>query len=232
MGAGEMIIRRTMIRRIVEVPVSAIKHGTYWFPNPNATRLYFAPTGRMLKQGAGYFSDFYLFFPACAYGITDNITIGGGMSIFPGVDIEDQLFYLTPKVGVAATKDLSLAVGALMIHIPGLDDEDAPKVVGVAWGVGTFGTPDASLTAGLGYGFVDDNFADKPLVMIGGESRFLRRMAFVSENWVFPGIDEPVISYGLRFFGEALSVYLAFFNVLGKDALFPGIPYVDFVYNF
>src|ERR1051325_5514511 len=34
-----------------------------WFPNPNATRLFFAPTGQMLKQGEGYFSDYELFFP-------------------------------------------------------------------------------------------------------------------------------------------------------------------------
>ena len=48
-----------------------------WFPNPNSTRLLFAPTGQMLKKGEGYFSDYELFFPGVAYGVTDNFSIGG-----------------------------------------------------------------------------------------------------------------------------------------------------------
>ncbi len=57
-------------------------------------------------------------------------------------------------------------------------------------------------------------------------------MALVSENWIFPGVDVPVVSYGFRFFGEKMAVDLALFNVLDDDAIFPGIPYVDFVWNF
>ena len=74
---------------IIHIPISKIKHietvsadlirkGELWFANPNITRLFFAPTARMLKQGEGYFSDYYLFFPGFAYGITDRFTLGGG----------------------------------------------------------------------------------------------------------------------------------------------------------
>lgn len=55
---GIMTISILKIKKIKEVPASSIKKGKYWFPNPNATRLYFAPTGRMLKQGEGYFADY------------------------------------------------------------------------------------------------------------------------------------------------------------------------------
>ncbi len=227
---GEMNIAIDKIIEIKEVPKESIREGSHWFVNPNTSRLYFAPTGRMLKKGQGYFNDIYLFFPGMAYGITDNVTIGGGMSLFPGVDIGDQLLYFTPKVGVKTSETSSLAAGALILALPEIDDES--PLVGILYGVGTFGKPDASLTVGLGYGFVDDEFAEKPMLMVGGEKRFSRRVSFVSENWIIPGADQPLISYGFRFFGEGISVDLALLNTLGDDMIFPGLPYVDFVFNF
>ena len=42
-----------------------------------------------------------------------------------------------------------------------------------------------------------------------------------------------LISYGLRFFGEKLSVDLAFMNVpTTGEYFFPGLPYIDFVVKF
>lgn len=215
------------IKEVKEVPLSAIRNGQYWFPNPNTTRLYFAPTGRMLTQGEGYFSDFYLFFPGIAYGVTDHFTIGGGLSLFPGVAMSDQLFYFTPKVGLAATENLNLATGLLLVKVP-----DQSSTAGIFYGVSTYGTPEGSATMGFGYGWVDGDVARTPMIMMGGEVRLSRRTAFVTENWIFPEVDQPVISYGFRFFGEKLSVDLALWTPLGADAIFPGVPYMDFVVNF
>ncbi|MEE9555366.1 MAG: hypothetical protein V3W18_13850 [candidate division Zixibacteria bacterium] len=228
---GEMTIEKSKIERVKLVSKSSIRKGKYWFDNPNTTRLYFAPTARMLKKGEGYFSDYYLFFPGIAYGFTDNFTFGGGMSLFPTVSPGDQLFYFTPKMGVKATEAADFAVGALLIALPENDSDESP-LVGILYGVGTFGDTDGSLTVGLGYGFVDDELADKPLIMIGGEKRLSRRVSFVSENWIFPGADFPIVSYGFRFFGEGISVDLALFNALGDEMFFPGLPWIDFVFNF
>ena len=229
-GVGEITIGREKIEKIELVPKSRIKGGKYWYVNPNTTRLYFAPTARMLKKGEGYFSDYYLFFPGIAYGFSDNFTFGGGMSLFPGVDPEHQLFYFTPKIGLKTSRNSNIAAGALVIAIPEIDNES--PLVGILYGVGTFGDTDGSLTVGLGYGFVDDELADKPMFMIGGEKRLSRRVSFVSENWIFPGADFPVVSYGFRFFGEGISVDLALFNALGEEGFFPGLPWIDFVFNF
>jgi hypothetical protein len=227
---GETTIQISKIKNVEEVPASRIRKGEYWFDNPNTTRLYFSPTGRMLKQGDGYFADYMVFFPSVAYGITDNINIGGGVTIVPGIDFDDQVFYFTPKIGLSTSSKTSIAAGALILALPEIDNES--PIVGILYGVGTFGESDASITAGLGYGFVEDEIADKPLVMVGGEKRISRRISLVSENWIFPGVDDPVISYGFRFFGEDISVDLALFNILGDDAFFPGFPWVDFVFNF
>jgi len=230
---GTIIIPIAKITKIKEIPASSIKDGVYWFPNPNKTRLYFSPTARMLKQGEGYFADYYILFPGFVYGITDNFTIGGGMSLIPNVNIDEQIFYFTPKIGLKASEKFNIAAGALIVKMPGFDEEDGDSpLVGILYGVGTTGTPDASFTFGLGYGFVDGEFAKKPMVVIGGEKRISRRTAFVSENWIMPGVENPIISYGLRFFGEKMSVDLALINILSDKIIFPGMPYIDFVINF
>lgn len=227
---GTVTVVISKIREIKEIPASLIRDGTYWFPNPNATRLYFGPTGRTLKKEEGYFADYYLFFPMVAYGVTDNVTIAGGMSLFPWIGFDKQIFYFTPKVGLISRDGFALSLGALVATLP-FWNEDVPTV-GILYGVGSFGGPDGSMTAGLGYGFVDWDFADKPMLMFGGEQRASRSVSLVTENWILPGADKPLISYGIRFFGEALSVDLAFINVVGEGMTFPGIPYIDFVHTF
>lgn len=235
---GEMTIDIDKITEIKEVSQSSFKGGKYWFPNPNRTRLYFSPTARCLEQGNGYFSSWYLFFPGVTYAITDNISLGGGFSIFPGLDIpNEQFLYLTPKVGISTGGSLDFAVSALVVFLPpDIEDEDdedqVPDFFGLLYGLTTIGSDNHSLTLGLGYGYAEDEFGDKPAVIVGGETRVSRRMSLVAESWILPGVDEPLIAYGTRFFGEGLAVDLAFLTLIGEDGIFPGIPYLGFVYNF
>ena len=233
-SVGTMTISRDRIKEIREVPATAIRDGDFWFPNPNRTRMYIGPTARMQPKGTGYFADIYLFFPSVTYGFSNNFTFSAGMSIFPGLGIDEQLFYFTPKIGLAASDKLSVAASALITVIPEWsdDDFDQSRVLGIVFGVATYGTDDASITTGLGFGYVDEDFGDKPAVIVGGEYRVARRISLVSENWVLPDVDPPLISYGVRFFGEGIAVDLAFMNVASDDAIFPGIPILGFVWNF
>jgi len=233
---GVSAIQISDIEEIKLIKASEMKGGSYWFPNPNQTRLYFGPTGRMLKKGEGYISDIYIFFPSFAYGMTDNITLGAGFTIFPGIDIDKQILFFTPKIGLSATENFHLAMSGMLFRIPDDfdfdDDESESIMVGLLFATATYGNSDKSITVGLGHGFVDDEIGDKPAFCLGGEYRFARRVSFVSENWVFPDADDPLVSYGVRLFGEKMSIDLAFFNVLGDDAVAFGIPYIDFVWNF
>jgi hypothetical protein len=139
---GVLNIPLDRVKEIKEVPAKTIKDGEYWFPDPNATRLFFAPTGRTLPQGQGYFGDYYIFFPTVAFGISNMATMGLGMSLFPGVDT--QIFFFTPKLGLASGPDYAYSLGALIVKVP---VEDAP-LVGILYGVGTIGKPDRSVTLG------------------------------------------------------------------------------------
>lgn len=215
-------IRRVSKTTSVARTAAASGRAEYWFENPNATRLIFAPTGRMLSRGEGYFSDYMLFFPGIAVGVTNSFTIGGGVSIFPG---DEQVAYLTPKVGIVQSPKVNLAVGALIAAVP---QED---LLGILYGVGTFGSTDASATLGLGFGWDGDGLADRPVGLVGGEMRVSRRVALITENWIVPAID-PVFSYGLRFMGEHMAVDLALVRPAGADGIGPGIPWLDFIVNF
>ncbi|MCK4653045.1 MAG: hypothetical protein KAU01_01205 [Candidatus Cloacimonetes bacterium] len=101
---------------------------------------------------------------------------------------------------------------------------------GILYGVSTFGSLDKSVTLGLGYGYFEDELADKPMIVLGGELRTSRSVSLVTENWIIPEKDTPVITFGLRFFGEKISVDFALIFPLEEDVF--TFPYIDFVYKF
>lgn len=222
-GIGRVPVAITDIREIGETDSGRMHRGQYWFPNPNATRLFFAPSGRMLKKGEGYFADYELFFPGVAYGVTDNISIGGGMSLFP-TGLDEQVYYFTPKVGMSFGERVHLAAGLLVAGTSG-------GTGGIGYGVGTLGDGDGSATIGLGYGFAGGEIESKPLLLAGGEKRVSRRIALVTENYLLPVSDDNLVySFGIRFMGEKLTTDLALVNIVGSGII--GVPYVGFVFRF
>lgn len=232
-SGGVLTIARANIIEAREVSTTTMRRGEVWPANPNATRLLFAPTGRMLGKKEGYFNDTYLFLLSVQGGFNSRFNLGGGMSVLPLDDFTDNVLFITPKVGLVASPKFNLAIGGLAGFAGGLVDDGATANFGVVYGVGTVGSPDASITFGTGVAYAEGNFADRPVAMLGGEARLSRRIAFVSENYLIPNEDvNSIVSYGLRFFGEKLSADLAFWNLPGKDAVFPGIPYVAFSVKF
>ena len=125
MGIGRVPVAIRDIREITETDSGRMHEGQYWFPNPQLDSPFLRALGQMLKQGEGYFADYELVFPGFAYGVTDNISIGGGMSIFPA-GFDQQVYYVTPKVGMSFGEQVHLAAGLLLA---GTNGET------VAWGL-------------------------------------------------------------------------------------------------
>jgi hypothetical protein len=201
--------------------------GEFQYADPNQTRLFFAPTGRGLAQGQGYFSAYELFFPFIAYGVTDFFTLAGGISIFPGTTA--QLVMIAPRVNFPASDVLHISGGILYINSTSFQGDG----LGITYGTGTLGSSDAALTLGLGWGFSGGSYADKPIIVLGGEARLSQHTKLISENWFPPGTDAFVYSFGLRFFGERLAADLAFFGYSDlKTEGFPFFPWLGFAYNF
>ena len=225
-AVGESTIPREAIVGVRNAGSTSARRGEYWPEDPSRTRLFFAPTGRMLRKGENYFADAYIFFPSFQGGLSDQFTLGGGMSIIPGLGIDEQLFYLTPKVGVVASDKLNIAVGALVLGAGGFDEGP----VGLGYGVATFGGEDASTTVGAGFGFSRWG-TSQAILMAGGSARTSRNFAFVTENYLYTGDDSAfLLSGGLRFMsGEKLAVDFA--AVIVTEAEVP-FPYLSFIYKF
>ena len=210
-------------------------NGALTHSDPNYSRLMFAPTGRPLRRGQGYWSNYYIFFPGITYGLTNQISMTAGLSVFPGLGLGDQLLSLAPKIALYQNDDFALSAGTLYMSI---SDEGGG---GMAFLVGTKGSPDKSFTAGLGLGYINEkdepvDFAAHPVILLGSNIRLSDGLALISENWFITGenlgLDEQPIGIALRFFGKDLAVDLGAI-IIGKVIKegFP-IPWLSAVYHF
>lgn len=222
------------IPRASIVAMRKARTGAFFRHDPNYTRLMFAPTGRPLRRGDGYFYNHYIFFPGITYGLTEHFSLSGGVSVFPAVGLNDQILSVASKFGLYASDDVSLSAGMLYMRAIGGDG-------GIAFVVGTKGSPDKSFTCGIGLGYIaeegeDVDFAEHPVLLIGGNIRLSKSMALVSENWIITGgeveLDQQPLGLALRFFGPKIAVDAGVI-IVGEvlEEGFP-IPWLSFVYNF
>ncbi len=227
----EVVVRRASVVSMTQVG----EDGRSISVDPNYSRLMFAPTGRPLKKGDGYFSDYELLFPGVAYGITDNVSLAGGFSVIPGLGLDEQLFYISPKVAFNLGHRASVAVGALAAGAGGGEGDSESAYIGFA--VGTFGGPKNSLTLGLGLGDTSSEFSDTvPIVMAGGTATLSRHVALVGETWMFLNDDfrlaEQPFGVGVRLFSDRLSADVGV--ILSGELLDEGfpLPWLSVTYHF
>jgi hypothetical protein len=217
--------------------------------DPNDTRLMFAPSGRPLRKGDGYFSDHYVIFPGFAYGVTDNVSVSGGVSIVPGLGLDEQALYVSSSLGWRLSKKAALSLGGF--YATATEPSEAGAML---FGVGSFGSSNRSLSLGLGLAATREQeyyydtagnylrsehrwvFRDAPVLMVGGTLGVAKRISLVTESWLFLGEDfalsEQPFGVGLRFFGDRLSVDVGVVLVAEiLDEGFP-IPWLSFAYHF
>jgi hypothetical protein len=216
----------------------------------NYSRLLFSATGRPLKKGEGYFSDHYVVFPGVAYGLTDNVSVAGGLSVVPGLGISDQIYYGSVRAGKQFSDRVAVSLGALAAR----GGESESETLGLGFVTATLGKPDKSLTVGAGVartvteeyyseyvrGAWQGNYRNEasytPVVMVGGTVRMSPRLALVSENWLILTEDfklsEQPFALGVRFLGERLTadVGMVFVGEVIEEG-FP-IPWLSVTYHF
>lgn len=232
-GKTKVHIPIETIQDIRSIPSSHFHDGEYWFPNPNETRYLYAPSAFNLKKGEGYYQNTYLFINSFNYGFTDNFSFGVGFEFLStfgsfGGDF-NPIFFLTPKYSMQVSENLRVGIGVLYGNV-----SDLVGGFGVGYGLATYGNPEHNATLGLGFGFFDGDFSKDPVITISGMTRISRRVSLVTENWFFPAdVYRGILTYGIRFFGESMSVDLALINNTDIATAFPiGIPYIDFVVKF
>jgi hypothetical protein len=218
-AGAEMTVAVDAVRSL-KVTVGRLVEGELWPADPNPTRLFFAPTGRALKQGEAYFGVYEILLPFIQVGITDRISFGGGTPLIFGGG--EHAFWITPKVQIASGKSTAVAAGVLHFFIPDAD-------VGIAYGVVTQGSTDSAASIGAGYAYANGDNRGSPVVMVGGEHRTSRRSKVVTENYWFRG--GGLLSAGVRFLGESISADLGLVVPLNAE-VFVAVPMVNFVKKF
>ncbi len=149
---------------------------------PGSSRLFLAPTGRMLAPGEGYVGGYGLLVPTVQVGVTKRFSLGAGampVNIFAG---QTMPFWITPKVQLFDGSRTSVAAGVLHGTLLGQGS------MGLAYVTSTTGDAKASFTVGGGVLYAKDSDGDgggvEPIVQLGGERRLNRRVTFITENYL------------------------------------------------
>jgi len=198
--------------------------GEFFPPDPNATRLFFGPTGRSLAKGQAYFGVYEFVMPFVQVGVTDRLSIGGGTPLVFGLGNEgDRPFWITPKLQLLNRSRTQVAVGTFHVFNPHGEGG------GVGYVVGTHGDTGGSVTVGAGLAYGTEG-GRSGVLMIGGERQVRRSLKLITESYVWKGGD-GMASAGIRFFGDRLSADLAIAIPIGSEDLF-AFPMINFVYMF
>ena len=206
-----------------------IVEGEYWAPDPNPSRLFFAPTARSIGNGSGYVGVFMIGLPFVAVGVTDRITLAAGAPVLFGMV---DPFYIAPKIELISTSKFSVAAGVLsLITLRDVTDDDW-ETIGIVYGVTTVGSTDQALTAGLGYGYAGDDISGQPAIMIGGETRASRRIKLISENYFVAGETGAILTGGIRYVGDRFTSDVGILGALAGGESYCCIPLVNFSYTF
>jgi hypothetical protein len=200
-----------------------IVDGRFFPPDPNATRLFFGPTGRSLKRGQTYLGVYEFVMPFVQIGITDRLSVGGGTPLVFGFEEGSRFFWITPKLQILNRARTQVAVGAFQLFNPHGDGG------GFGYVVGTHGSSTASFTAGGGLAYGNQG-GRSGVAMLGGERQVRRNLKLMTENYLWKD-GHGIASGGVRFFGDRLSADLAIAVPIGTSDLV-GFPVLNFVYVF
>ncbi len=191
---GEITIPRHEIKSMREVE-SAQKVGeTYWLPNPQATRYFWAPNGYGLEKGELWYQNIWIMYNQLSYGFSDYFSCGAGMVpmfLFGGTATP---VWLVPKISLPIVENkFNLGAGALLATVLG---EDAGSF-GLLYGTATLGSRDKNVSIGMAYGFIEDNWADVPVINLAGMVRTGPRGYFITENYIISAEGETAVILSL-----------------------------------
>lgn len=184
---GEMNLIAKNIRSVERLDYE----GEFEFENLHNTRYFFGPSGIPIKKGKGYYQNILATGNFVNYGITENISIGGGFEFISTV-LGTPIWFLTPKVGFDISDKFHAGGGFIMAGI--LDG----GILTLGYGVVTYGQAESNISIGTGYGFADGDLFDYPAIMVSGTHRVSNSIALLSENYVIPGSEVNSLYVGIQ----------------------------------
>ncbi|MEM4261156.1 MAG: hypothetical protein QXG00_07980 [Candidatus Woesearchaeota archaeon] len=233
-NAGEITIQKSKIDKLELQHGIKTKSGEYWFKNPTSTRYLISPSAFNLKAGEGYYQNIWVLFHSAHIGIADFFSLGAGfetLTLLRG----QPIFFLVPKFSFRLSDNFYAGIGGLYLNMAKSTTEFG-NGLGLGYGLITYGTRDDNITFGAGFDVIDGKFRTNPSFTLSGMLRLSKHIGLVSENWFFSDMDNRyyfLVSYGMRFIWESVTIDLAFINnneII--NTFFLGVPFLDFVIKF
>ncbi len=231
---GILKISTDKVDRIYQLSHNASGIQEYWHRSIQSARYFWAPNGYGLKMGEGYYQNYWVLFNQVSYGFTDNFSAGIGMIplfLFAGTSTP---IWITPKFSIPVVNNkLNVGVGGLFGTVLGENNAG----FGIAYGTTTFGSRDKNMSIGLGWGFVEGEWASTPLVNISGIIRVGKKGGYIMTENYFINIGSDnfigLISIGGRNLINSVSIdYGLFFPIIQHLDTFLAIPWLGITVPF
>ena len=185
---GEIRIKAGDIRKLEMIRRDFLAGEEFWLENPQATRYYWSANGYGLRKGEGYYQNAWVFFNQFSVGLSDNISIGGGLMPLFLLGGTPTPVWISPKISIPISRDkFNLGTGVLLGTVIG----EQNATFGLIYGITTFGSRDKNLSIGMGYGLLDGQFSELPAISLSTMIRTGRRGYFISENYLIP--SDPTV---------------------------------------
>ena len=176
-----------------------------WIRNPNPTRYFVGQSAFSLPKGDGYYQNIYGLVNIFGYGITDHLSVLGGvelLTLFSG----SPAFLTNIKYGGKLSEKLHVA--ASVTYLFGMGEISRDLNLGTINALLTYGTEEHNITFGSGFAFAEDQFSNSGILTIGGSSRLSKRFALISENYILTSGEETLFSGGLRLINKKSTIDL------------------------
>lgn len=228
---GRLELKSSRVKRIDEISPAQLASGVWITSHGTNTRYFFGTNGFSLKRNTGYYQNTWVLFNQFNYGLSDHLSIGGGLVplfLFGGAPtpVWGTLKYSLPL----RSEDFHFAGGILFGTVPG----EISEGFGLFFGQATFGTEVSNINFGMGYGFGGGTFAENPAFSISLLQKMGRKAAFVSENYLIntDGDYLGILSAGFRFYLRSVSIDGAFIIPASGDTGFFLLPWLGLTIPF
>lgn len=204
----------------------------FGFENPIPTKYFLGPSAIPLKKGTSYYNNQAVIFNSVQTGVSNNISIGGGLEFLSLFVSGSPLLYGNIKISASASDRFHYGGGLITGGVLGFNDFGIEFFV-APYGIITVGNYDHNLTFGGGVVLESYPFG---VFTLSGMTRVSRKVSLISNNYF--AIGESIGGLpsfgiqGVRIMGETTAFDIGL--ILNRELLSDGVilPYAGFFQRF
>lgn len=194
---GLLVIRKGDVTKLTKLSATDFSAGELRPENTQSSRYFWSPNGFGLKKGEGYYQNIWIMFNQVSFGITNNFSMGVGivpLFLFGSDAASLSPVWVVPKVSIPIKKDKFNIGAGLLAGSFGFQEDGE---FGIAYGLGTLGNRNNNFTFGLGYGFANGDWANRPVLTMGFMARTGPRGYLLSENYYISSGGSSVVLFSM-----------------------------------